>query len=290
MIDLHVHSNVSDGTFSPSELVDIACRKGITVMALTDHDSVQGVKEALDRAAELRSHGKNINVIPGIEISAAYESRDIHILGYYVDINNKEFLDLMENAWAERCNRNEIMALKFRKSGIPMTTEALTALSGSEVITRAHFAKWLVQNKYCKTNAEAFDKYLGAGCPYYVPREYLSREVAVKAIIKAGGVPVLAHPMLYGLNPPVSPKLEELVIELKGYGLKGLETYYSSNMGNDEDIVRHLALKHDLIMTGGSDFHGDNKPGLEMGSGRNNSLNVPYSAYRQMAATAGKEE
>lgn len=290
MIDLHVHSNVSDGTCSPAELVDMACDKGITVMALTDHDSVQGVSEALKRAEELRQQGKNIKVIPGIEISAAYESRDIHILGYFVNYEDEEFLKLMHNAWEERCSRNETMALRFRKSGIPMTTEALYAISGSNVLTRAHFAKWLVMNKYCKTNAEAFDKYLGSKCPFYVHRKYLTRETAVKAIVNAGGVPVLAHPMLYGLNAPVSPKMEELIIELKGYGLKGVETYYSSNMGNDEDVVRHLALKHNLIMTGGSDFHGDNKPGLEMGTGRGNSLNVPYSAYRQLALEAGAEE
>ena len=283
MIDLHMHSSVSDGTFRPAELVECACDKGITVMALTDHDTVEGVAEAQKKANELEAQGKNILVIPGIEISAGYENGDIHILGYYVNTSDEVFISLLKSAWEERCARNETRAERFRKMGIPIKVEELKGLSGSNVITRAHFAKWLVLHKYCKTNNEAFDKYLGTGCPCYVPRTYMSRRTAVEAITAAGGIPVLAHPMLYGLNAPASPKLEQLVVELKGYGLKGLETYYSSNMGNDEDVVRHLALKHDLIMTGGSDFHGDNKPGLEMGTGRFNSLSVPYSAFKRLA-------
>lgn len=271
LIDLHTHSTVSDGTLTPAELVQHAKECGVSVMALTDHDSLRGVNEALEAGSRL-----GVTVIPGIEISAEYRKKDIHILGYFIDTKNREFNEILNNAWLERENRNEIMAERFRRSGIPITTDALKKLGKSSVITRAHFARWLVENKYCKTTVEAFDKFLGDDRPYFVPRTYLSRQTAINAIKNAGGIPVLAHPMLYRLEPA---RLETLIAELKEMGIEGLETYYSGNVSNDEDVVRHLALKYDLLMTGGSDFHGSNKPGLEIGTGRSN-LNVPESVYQ----------
>lgn len=274
LIDLHTHSNISDGTLSPTELVQHAKACGVSVMALTDHDSIAGVDEAVSMGNEI-----GVTVIPGVEISAAYDERDIHILGYFVNQNDSEFIEFLHNAWIEREGRNEIIAERFRKSGIPITTDELKRISKSSVITRAHFARWLVDNKYCKSNTDAFDRFLGKNCPYYVPRSYVPREMAVNAIKKAGGIPVLAHPLMYKLD--VSG-IEPLVREMKDLGIVGLETYYSGNVSNDEDFVRHLAIKYDLVMTGGSDFHGSNKPGLEIGTGRNGSLKVPSSAYENL--------
>ena len=280
LVDLHVHSNVSDGTLSPKEVVKHASDIGVTVMALTDHDTVAGIGEASEAAKHYE-----IELIPGIEISAGFRNRDIHILGYFIDINNAEFNSVLEKAWIKREERNLKIAERFLKYDIALDLDAIKKISGSSVITRAHFARWLVDNGYCRSNSEVFEKYLGNDCPCYVPRDYMTRETAVKAILSAGGVPVLAHPMLYGLN---SCEVDTLVGELKEMGLKGIETYYSSNMGMDEQIVRGLAEKHGLIMTGGSDYHGDNKPGLEIGIGRSDSLRVPMKCAEDLFAAAGK--
>ena len=281
LVDLHVHSNVSDGTLSPSEVVKHAYEVGVTVMALTDHDTVGGIKEASKAASEL-----GMDFVPGIEISAGFKDRDVHILGYFIDVDNSEFISVLETAWIKREERNVKIAERFLKFGINIDLEAIKALSGSSIITRAHFARWLVDNGYARSNSEVFEKYLGNDCPCYVPREYMTREIAVKSILKAGGIPVLAHPMLYGLN---SCEVDALVGELKEMGLRGIETYYSSNMGLDEQIVKGLANKYGLIMTGGSDYHGTNKPGLEIGTGRSDSLRVPMEVAEDLFKAAGRK-
>ena len=280
-VDLHVHSNVSDGTKSPREVVKHASDVGVAVMALTDHDTVAGIDEA---AAAAKEYG--VCLVPGIEISAGYRDRDVHILGYFVDTKSREFLDILEKAWEKREERNIKIVEKFRKFDIALDIEAIKKYSGSSVITRAHFARWLVENGYCRSNSEVFEKYLGNDGPCYVPRDYMTRETAVKAILKARGIPVLAHPMLYGLN---SKEVDMLVKELKEMGLKGIETFYSSNMGMDEQIVRGFADKYGLIMTGGSDYHGDNKPGLEIGTGRSDTLRVPMKSAEALFNAAGRE-
>lgn len=280
LVDLHVHSNISDGTLPPSAVVKHASDMGVAVMALTDHDSVEGIKEAEAAAEEY-----GVVLVPGIEISAGFRNRDIHILGYFIDTESKGFIDVLEGAWAKREERNLKIAEKFSHFGITLDLEAIKKISGSSVITRAHFARWLVENGYCKSNSEVFEKYIGNDGPCYVPRDYMTREMAVKSIINAGGVPVLAHPMLYGLT---SLEVDSLVGELKEMGLKGIETYYASNMGMDEEIVRRLANKYGLIMTGGSDYHGDNKPGLEIGIGRSESLHVPMKAAQDLFEAAGR--
>ena len=279
LIDLHVHSNISDGTMSPSEVVKLASDRGVGVMALTDHDTVEGVAEARTAADEC-----GMVFIPGIEISAGFRDRDIHILGYFIDTESEEFLNVLRKAWVKREERNDKIAERFAKFGIALDIEAIKKISGSSVITRAHFARWLVENGYCRSNSEVFDRFLGNDKPCYVPRDYMTRETAITAITNAGGIPVLAHPMLYGLS---MAETDALVGELCEMGLKGIETYYSSNMGYDEDNVRSLALKHKLIMTGGTDFHGSNKPGLEIGTGRNNNMHVPKSAYEELFILKG---
>lgn len=278
LIDLHVHSNVSDGTLSPDDLVNYASQRGVSVMALTDHDTTLGIDRALTQAAVLQSRGVDIRIIPGIEISAAYADHDIHILGYYINHLDSGLNNILKDAMSERDRRNAKMVELFRASGIPVTLEELKSYGENTTVTRAHFAHFLIEKGYCKTSNEAFDRYLGYNCPYYVNRRYLSRETAVKAIRDAGGIAVLAHPLLYKLK---SGELNELIAELKDYGLQGIETYYSANISNDEDTLRHLALKHNLVMTGGSDFHGNNKPQIEIGTGRGN-LRVPKAVVTEL--------
>lgn len=272
MIDLHVHSNHSDGTLSPEDLVTLAVNIGLSAFALTDHDTVSGIAAAKKAAEQYSAKGSSVTVIPGIEISAAYEDRDIHILGLFIDEASDALSSVLEKAVYAREQRNEQMTERFQNLGIGLTLDALRTQNPDTVITRAHFAKFLIEHHYVKTQAEAFERYLGYHSPCFVPREYMAPEAAISAILQAGGIPVLAHPLLYRLKPNV---LDSLIERLKSAGLKGLEVFYSSNTSFDESIVYSLANRHNLLMTGGSDFHGSNKPNLFLGTGRNQNLNIP---------------
>lgn len=273
MIDLHVHSNHSDGTLSPEELVHLAVTTGLSAFALTDHDTVSGIEQAKHAAASIVNKS-SLTVISGTEISAAYKKKDIHILGLFIDETSPSLLCALEEAVHARDIRNEQMAERFRVMGIPVTLEDLRAENPDTVITRAHFANYLIKHHYVKTSQEAFSRYLNHDAPCFVPREYMQPERAVTLISEAGGIPVLAHPLLYKLPPA---ELEALLKRLTDAGLKGLEVYYSSNTGFDEQLCYGLANRYGLFMTGGSDFHGDNKPNLYLGTGRNHNLNIPDS-------------
>lgn len=274
MIDLHVHSNHSDGTLSPEELVSLAITTGVSAFALTDHDTVSGIAKAKAAASEQNRSGAFVTVISGTEISAAYQKKDIHILGLFVDETNPVLLAALEQAIHSRDHRNELMAERFRSLGIPLTLDELRLANPDTVITRAHFAKYLIEHHHVKTSEEAFRRYLNYDAPCFVPREYMQPERAISLILEAGGIPVLAHPLLYKLPPQ---ELESLLKRLTDAGLKGLEVYYSSNTGFDEQICYSLANRFGLLMTGGSDFHGTNKPNLYLGTGRNHNLNIPES-------------
>ena len=267
MIDLHVHSNHSDGTLSPEELVTLAKNTGVSSFALTDHDTVSGIQKAKAAAA-----GSGVTVISGTEISAAYQKKDIHILGLFIDETNPTLLTALEEAVMARDSRNERMAERFRSLGIPLTLEDLRLMNPDTVITRAHFAKYLIEHNHVKNSEEAFRRYLNYDAPCFVPREYMQPERAISLILQAGGIPVLAHPLLYKLPPA---ELEALLQRLTDAGLKGLEVYYSSNTNYDEQICYGLANRFGLLMTGGTDFHGANKPNLYLGTGRNPNLNIP---------------
>ncbi len=286
MIDLHVHSNHSDGTLSPEELVSLAVATGVSAFALTDHDTVSGIAKAKAAASEQNRSGASVTVISGTEISAAYQKKDIHILGLFVDETNPVLLAALEQAIHSRDHRNELMAERFRSLGIPLTLDELRLANPDTVITRAHFAKYLIEHHHVKTSEEAFRRYLNYDAPCFVPREYMQPERAISLILEAGGIPVLAHPLLYKLPPQ---ELEALLKRLTDAGLKGLEVYYSSNTGFDEQICYSLANRFGLLMTGGSDFHGTNKPNLYLGTGRNHNLNIPESLlaplYDSLAAT-----
>ncbi|MBP3569617.1 MAG: PHP domain-containing protein [Lachnospiraceae bacterium] len=279
-IDLHVHSTASDGTLTPSEVVDHAIEVGLSAFALTDHDTLRGVAEAKERAAWHKAQGHPVEVYPGVEISAAYKNRDIHILGLLVDETN-EILDRALTSFLENRNRrNDKMLEKFAEHGIELTMQDLTEDAPGSVITRAHFARALMKKRIVTSVQEAFEKYVGDDGPCYVAREYMPPEQAISIIKKAGGVPVLAHPLLYKLP---HDELYSLVERLKNAGLKGIEVYYSNNRGQDEVNVKALANHFGLIATGGSDFHGAAKPAIELGSGKGN-LKIPYSVLENVIA------
>lgn len=276
-IDLHTHSNASDGTCTPTEVVQLAAAKGLRAMALTDHDTVSGVEEAMNAVTSL---SLPIQVIPGTELSVAYKKQDIHIVGLFVDHHNKAFQEMTQLLIRRRLERNEEMIRRFNADGIPVTYEELTQGNPDAVITRAHFARYLVEHKIVKIPNEAFKKYLDPGCPYFIPREYIQPEDGIDIIRKAGGVPILAHPLHYKLP---EKELETLIVRLKDAGLMGIEVKYSNHTLQDEYYARQLASRFGLLPSGGSDFHGANKPAIDIGTGRG-TLAVPYEYLEKLAA------
>lgn len=304
MVDLHVHSTCSDGTFTPEELVDYAIQKGLTAFALTDHDTVNGLDRAIRYADELRqaqaaspvifsrndaddrfpvSFSRNDaaarlpvssvpdadvprvpEIIPGIELSTEYQGKDIHMVGLFIDYLQPEFARYLEDFIRSRENRNKKMCVLLREHDIDITYEALLAEFPGAIITRAHFARYLLSHGYIQSMKEAFDRYVGDHCPCFVPREKVTPAQAVELILGAGGVPVLAHPILYHMS---DDRLDTLVAELKKIGLVGIEAIYSTYNTAEERQIRGLAAKYDLKISGGSDFHGANKPKIDLGTG-----------------------
>ncbi|MDW2796968.1 PHP domain-containing protein [Clostridium boliviensis] len=259
-VDLHVHSNASDGTLTPAKIVELAAQKGLSAFALTDHDTIEGIPEAQKAAQNLP-----LEVIPGIEISCVYLGEEIHILGLYVDLSDKEFLAQTDHLKDIRIKRNEEMISRFQKAGIDITLSEVQAGNPDTVITRAHFARILLEKGYVKSMDQAFKKYLSYTGPYCPRKEKITPEHAMKMLGNCGASPVLAHPYQYHLG---DKKTEELVSFLKELGLHGLEVYHSSNNQHESGKLKKLAKKYQLFPTGGSDFHGSNKPDIDLGTGR----------------------
>ena len=273
-IDLHVHSNSSDGTLTPTEVVYEAKRQGLRAIALTDHDTVKGIKEAKAAVLALKElENYELELVPGVEISAGFGKKDIHILGLFVDEDNFHLQEVLSTVERARDERNKKMADNLATAGLPISIEALYEEFPTAVLTRAHFAEYLYKVGAVKEIRDAFKKYLNEDGPYYVLRKYMSPKEAIALIQEAGGIPVLAHPLIYRLP---EHQLKELIVSLKADGLMGLEVMHSTNVNNDESYLRGLASTYGLIPTGGSDFHGNVKPDIQMGCGRGN-LSVPYS-------------
>ena len=263
-IDLHVHTTASDGTCLPAEAVELAARQGLTAIAVTDHDTVLGYNEA--RAAGERL---GIEVIPGIEISTKYD-RAVHILGYYIDPESKSLEPVLNWIVEDRDKRNRKMAEMMAADGLPVSYEMMHERYGA-VIGRPHFAEMLVELGLAGSVQDAFDRFVEKGQKYYQPRTILPIDQAVEIIVKAGGVPVLAHPFQYRMDDAL---LRELIEHCMGFGLRGIECRYT---GYDEEMVAYLealAAEYGLIRTGGSDFHGTNKPHIALGRGLG-KLSVP---------------
>lgn len=273
-IDLHVHSNASDGTFTPTQLVEYAANKHLSAFALTDHDTVSGIDEAIDAA-----NTYDIQIIPGVELSTAYNNRDVHILGIFVDYHYKPFLEKLKDFNNLRANRNQKMCELLQKEGFDISITQLDEKFGDTVLTRAHFARYLLDKGYITSMKEAFDKYISSGCPCYVPKVKCTPFEAIDIILNAKGVPVLAHPLLYDFT---DSELEQLIIQLKESGLMGIEAIYSLNDAQDEANMLALAEKYNLMITGGSDFHGTNKTDIDLGVGKGN-LRIPISLLKQFA-------
>lgn len=263
IVDLHVHSNKSDGSLSPAQLVHLAVEKGLSAFALTDHDTTEGIDEAIEEAAKLPPE-IHLEVIPGIELSTEYEGKDIHILGLYIDHKAAFFIEQLKSFVDSRLVRNEKMCANLQQAGIDISYNKLLEAFPGSVITRAHYAEYLLKRGYVRGMTEAFDRYLGDHSKYFVPREKITPEQAVRLILNAGGLPILAHPVLYRMS---DARLDALTCRLKNAGLIGIEAIYSTYSHSEEWQMRKLADKYGLCLSGGSDFHGAVKPSLELATG-----------------------
>lgn len=274
-IDLHIHSTASDGTFSPTEIVNnalkIAGNENPLVIALTDHDTVSGIKEFQKAASK---HKKQLTAIPGIEISTNYHGIEIHILGYNINPENKLLLEQLKLYRESRDGRNEKIIEKLKAQGFNLSIDELTPAKPGESVGRPHIAKLMMKKKYVFSVQEAFDKYLAEGRNCYVERLMPTPQEAISLIKNSGGIPVLAHLMLYKkLN---AAQKETLVHELKEDGLIGIETYYSTYTPVEQLYVSSLAKQWGLSETGGTDFHGQNKPQISLFQGFG-ELEIPES-------------
>ncbi|ADL43009.1 PHP domain protein [Caldicellulosiruptor obsidiansis OB47] len=261
MIDLHVHTTFSDGTFTPQEVVRFAKEKGLFAIAITDHDTTDGVKDAIEEGERL-----GLKVVSGVEISADFEI-EMHILGLFIDIDNKFLQQKLKMLEKFRKERNPQIIKKLRQMGYNISMEEVEKLALGEMIGRPHIAKVLVQKGYFSTTKEVFEKLLGFGKPAYVKKEKLKPQEAIEAIKKAGGLAILAHPHKYLYLEEGS---ENVFLELKEYGLDGIEVFHSDHNQIETSMLLEIAKKLDLAISGGSDFHGENKPEICIGVGKGN--------------------
>lgn len=275
MIDLHIHSTCSDGTFTPEQIVKKVIDKKLYGFSLTDHDTVDGISQIL--AMNLPT---DLKFIPGIEISCDALHREIHILGYGIDCENKELNSTLDELRNKRLKRNLDMIELFQKDGYPVTLEKLLHGDPDTVITRAHFARVLIEEDVCNSTDQAFSKYLGEKCKYYIPKPFFDPKDCLKLILDAGGIPILAHPFLYKFS---NHDTKQLICDLKETGLAGIEIYHSSHHAGQITKLRQWQKEYDLLASGGSDFHGTNKPDIQIGTGRG-PLYVPDHLLDELIA------
>lgn len=262
-IDLHVHTTASDGTMSPAEVVRYAKEKGLRTIAITDHDTIEGIAEGLQEGRKL-----GLEVIPGVEVSVDFAKGTMHLLGYYIDYTSAELLEKLAIVQRARAERNLKIIEKLRGLGIDIDLSEIKEAPEHGQIGRPHFAYALVQKGYVQNIQDAFERYLRKGGPAYAEKFKFSPQEAMSVIHKAGGVTVLAHP--FTLNQLQLHDLEPVIVELKENGLDGIETYYPEHSEGQTKFYRHLAQKYGLAITGGSDFHGFNKDKEDLGEGYGN--------------------
>ncbi len=263
--DLHIHTYYSDSTSSPEEVITLAREKELSCIAITDHDTIDGVLPTIAAAKE-----HDIEVIPGIELSSEINGKDVHILGYLFDIENDYFrsqIDIMQDARVERMKR---MIEKLSDLGIKgITLEEVCALTKSKSVGRPHLAKILLDKGKVGSMKSAFDKYLAEGAAAYVPKYHQSPYQIIDLIKKAGGISVLAHPML--------TQVDELIPAFVEHGLNGLEVFYPNCSENTVHFYSEIAKKHNLLLTGGSDAHGAAKKNTYIGR-----MRIPYELVERM--------
>ena len=270
-VDLHIHSTASDGQFSPADIVRKSAEAGLTVIALTDHDTVDGIAPALEAAKNF----PQLKVIPGVEISTYVDKGEVHVLGYFVDYTQPELLDALGRMRNSRQERAQKMIAKLKNMGLPVEWKRVQELAGNGSIGRPHIAQAMLEKGYITSVKEAFTNYIGWGGTAYVERDKMTPVEAVQLILLSSGLPVLAHP--FTIDDPGT-----MVIELKAGGLVGIEAYYDSYTAEEINRLIKLAEKYGLIVTGGSDYHGIDASTETMIGG----ANVPIESAEQLIALA----
>lgn len=280
MIDLHTHTTESDGTYSPEELVEAAVRLGLEALAITDHDTLSGYKYALPLARDA-----GLNLICGIEVSTALlmpRRRTVHLLGYFLHAEpTPEFHSWLAYMQAARRDRNRRLIERLRVLGIDIMLEEVEAV-GRSLAGRPHFARLLVGKGHASDIPDAFRKYLDESAPGYVQREEPTLAEGIKRINDAGGISSLAHPVRLGKRDAAEE--EKMIAAMVGAGLRGIEVYHSDHTSADVERYLSIAQKYELRITGGSDFHGGNKPNIQLGTGFRSNLNIPVELLRALAA------
>jgi len=269
--DLHIHSTASDGVLTPSELVRLALDEGLSVIALTDHDTLDGVGAAQEAAA-----GTSLEVIPGVEISSEGSWGDLHFLGFYVDPDNPVLSERLQAMREARLSRARRMIEKLAELGMSLDWEEVKARAGGESVGRPHVARALRDRGYVASVQEAFDRYIDRQGPAYVPRLRMTPAEVIQVIQGAQGVAVLAH--------PAHSQAIDWIEEFTSYGLQGLEVFYPHHSAEEVELLLDLCQRHDLIPTGGSDFH---SPGHAEGAFLG-SIDIPPECVEQLRRAAGR--
>lgn len=251
MLDFHAHSTASDGALAPAALISRAHARGLRRFALTDHDTLAGLPEALARGRAL-----GLEVVPGIEISATWEQRSVHVLGYYFDPDHPELRALLDRLVHGRARRNRAILARLADLGVPLDESVLGSEDGGTV-GRPHIARALVARGVVADVGQAFDRYLKEGRPAHVERAIVSPEEAARVLHAAGGVAVLAHPLVLGADPA---QVDRCLARAARSGLDGVEVHYSGHSAGQVELVGYFARKHGLLASGGSDFHEDPWP------------------------------
>lgn len=273
-VDLHLHTTASDGVMSPAEIVRYAKAKKLQAIAVTDHDTIEGLEEAL-------AEGKSIDfeVIPGIEISAEFSPGSMHLLGYFLDIHHPLLIERLKYLQDARAARNPKIVEKLNRLGVKVSYEDVVKASGGGQVGRPHFAQVLLDKGYVRSIQEAFERFLRKGAPAYADKFRFRAGEAIHFIREANGVAVIAHPNTLGINS--NSELETLILQLVKEGLKGIEIYYPEHSPPDIARYKFLAEKYGLVMTGGTDYHGIEGNELDIGVGRGD-MRLPYSIVEDL--------
>jgi len=274
-IDLHIHTSASDGRFSPAEIVSRSAAAGLVVIAITDHDTVNGITAALQAASAFPS----LRVIPGVEISTDIPAGQAHILGYFVDYNDHQLQIALEKMRNSRWERARKMVARLGDLDCQIEWERVREIAGAASVGRPHIARALMEKGYIESFQDAFIRYIGQDGPAYVERYKITPVRAAELILRAKGLPVLAHPLTV-------PDPEAMVIELKAAGLTGIEVYYKDYSGDDIDRLIRLSDRYGLVSTGGTDYHGL-EPDTDIDIG---GIDVPVKCVEQLFSLAQQRE
>ncbi len=270
-VDLHIHSTASDGRYSPQEIVRRAAGFGLETIALADHDSIDGITPALEEASKL----KQLQFIPGVEVSTDVPSGEVHVLGYFIDYTGEELAAALERFRSSREGRAQGMIAKLAELGINISWERVREIAGDGAIGRPHVAQAMLEKGYISSIKEAFDKYIARDGPAYVEREKMTPVEAVQLILRNKGIAIMAHPFTI-------PEPEAMIVQLKAAGMAGIEAYYNGYTSEKIGQLVAMARNHGLMVTGGTDYHGlDDGNETLMGG-----VDVPVAAVQELIARA----